>query len=1200
MGEPPALPAHLALSGRAPRQQPAVASPPLSPLVSSLLVRSPAVGSPAVRSPVAADGDQPLLSKRVSAAPLSPLPPPRPQLAPRSPVDSAGAASAGCARVAGVEYAAVFLTPDSREVLLSMLPPRHPVIRADHMTLAFKPNAAELLALPLGAQVALRVIGQSADSRAQVLAVDAPAWLPPATGSSTHVTLSLAPGVAAKEAGALLSDALERTAAGVSAVVLGGAIAPGAYEHLSDPLELTGFVGVELDSGERLFSLEELSARKLLTLTLDQAADYTAAHGAVLCEAVPVPPDMGRAPYPPAKRSHPSPPSSPANSTGAGPPPAAAPAATPPPVSGLHPPPPSARLLGLAGGPARSPAAAKPAAAGTSGALAGFWDAAEAPPAPAPATLAPSPLRGARRPRSGRSSLEEAADQGADGSQSASSSSSGDGPVVYASAVHAGDWALVAPLLEEAAVDNSGLSAVVMREGWVKDVVAHDPYQPKGVLVLLHDNTLGHVQQISDPRVAQLDGLVAGSDPLVGADADAGAAREGGARPPTGGGARVASSSGGGSKVVVKAKKHRAAGGSGGGSAGDLLLMPAATAAAAPGCDKQQLLCALSAGAGAAPGRDDQSLWREFEELQAQHGEALCSAILEGCDNDFEAAIRTIRGQDAVSPAGGSTAAVPDGWASPGSAGASSGMPASPLRSPVASRPRAPAVGAWASTPHSPAPKGWSSPPVASPAPASPPLGRAFPAAAAPLLAPAGSPTTASPLVAAAARRVAREREVAALAEAFGVALPGASELCATLAGVAPQVAIEELVRCKGDVNAAAEALLLSEPSAAAAAAGGPASPARPRLGAGDAALRALGGADPSEVLSLRRLSELLPSVAPEIALAVLRQHGGDDLAAARALTDGVEAEEAAARVVPWATPAGALGAEALQLSEEDQLSILRARGLLRDGGAGAGSGGQRQQQGPAVAPDALPPHLRLLQPPARSHEVPTAEAWGQPDGGRGYGRRSESFQGNRAQVQGQRRREAPTFCDAELARLTQEELKAKTEELRLAANTHFQSSRVLQVAASEAIRRGDEPKFAELLRRHEEEERKGKRIMTEVNRIAYRASNLDKRNVWTVDLHGMSGRAAVEVVSSQLNTLSNLVGSGGLLVQIVTGRGKHSKDGVPIVRAQVMQYLSEMGYRHELDPTNEGMVLVHLSEPSNDSSADGAGPTTSSNTTCY
>jgi hypothetical protein len=58
--------------------------------------------------------------------------------------------------------------------------------------------------------------------------------------------------------------------------------AAGAYEHFAEPLELPGIVGVELEGGERLFSLDALAARCGLDLAPEQLAAYAAAHGARL------------------------------------------------------------------------------------------------------------------------------------------------------------------------------------------------------------------------------------------------------------------------------------------------------------------------------------------------------------------------------------------------------------------------------------------------------------------------------------------------------------------------------------------------------------------------------------------------------------------------------------------------------------------------------------------------------------------------------------------------------------------------------------------------------------------------------------------------------------------------------------------------------------------------------------------------------
>eukprot|EP00878_Enallax_costatus_P022975 GHUV01024418.1.p1 GENE.GHUV01024418.1~~GHUV01024418.1.p1 ORF type:complete len:476 (+),score=74.09 GHUV01024418.1:453-1880(+) len=145
-----------------------------------------------------------------------------------------------------VMYVGVFLTPASREVLLSVVPPKHPCISADHMTLAYKPSIIQLLDYPLGVEVPLKILGHAADSRAQAAVADPPNWLPPTTSVSTHITISVAVGTKAVEAGHLVMDALQRTAltdpAGPSPA---GA---GAYVPMEEPLPLIGRLGVMVKS----------------------------------------------------------------------------------------------------------------------------------------------------------------------------------------------------------------------------------------------------------------------------------------------------------------------------------------------------------------------------------------------------------------------------------------------------------------------------------------------------------------------------------------------------------------------------------------------------------------------------------------------------------------------------------------------------------------------------------------------------------------------------------------------------------------------------------------------------------------------------------------------------------------------------------------------------------------------------------------
>jgi hypothetical protein len=178
-------------------------------------------------------------------------------------------------------YVAVFLTQESRDVLLAMVPPLHPLVTADHMTLAYKPiSMQQLLSFPLGASVQLSIIGSAADSRAQAVAADPPPWLPPTASVSTHVTISVALGAKAVEAGHLIRDALQRTAtADPAGPVVSGA---GTYQHFDEPLQLVGRLGVQvaLPSGQAVvvYSVDELAAGGHISLCRDDIDTFYSMH----------------------------------------------------------------------------------------------------------------------------------------------------------------------------------------------------------------------------------------------------------------------------------------------------------------------------------------------------------------------------------------------------------------------------------------------------------------------------------------------------------------------------------------------------------------------------------------------------------------------------------------------------------------------------------------------------------------------------------------------------------------------------------------------------------------------------------------------------------------------------------------------------------------------------------------------------------
>lgn len=96
-------------------------------------------------------------------------------------------------------YVGVFLTPEARRKLLRDFPPRHPEVRADHVTLLFKPTTEQLedmrRELGMGRRVPLRVTGVAEDDKAQALEVELPEEIARRGQRRPHVTISVAEGV---------------------------------------------------------------------------------------------------------------------------------------------------------------------------------------------------------------------------------------------------------------------------------------------------------------------------------------------------------------------------------------------------------------------------------------------------------------------------------------------------------------------------------------------------------------------------------------------------------------------------------------------------------------------------------------------------------------------------------------------------------------------------------------------------------------------------------------------------------------------------------------------------------------------------------------------------------------------------------------------------------------------------------------------
>lgn len=97
----------------------------------------------------------------------------------------------------GVVYIALFLDSQDRRRLFKTFPPEHSVKLAHHMTLWHFADGEDMRPQdpPWGKAVAVKVIAEVADNKAQALLVRPPTKFRSSSGRFPHVTLSTAPGV---------------------------------------------------------------------------------------------------------------------------------------------------------------------------------------------------------------------------------------------------------------------------------------------------------------------------------------------------------------------------------------------------------------------------------------------------------------------------------------------------------------------------------------------------------------------------------------------------------------------------------------------------------------------------------------------------------------------------------------------------------------------------------------------------------------------------------------------------------------------------------------------------------------------------------------------------------------------------------------------------------------------------------------------
>lgn len=100
------------------------------------------------------------------------------------------------------------LTPESQKLLLERVPPRHPDVKAHHMTIAFDPpleRFAHYYRQAVGKIMPIRVVGIAEDEQGQAVRVEAES-----ENENPHITISCATGVPAKYSNELLSKGWKR------------------------------------------------------------------------------------------------------------------------------------------------------------------------------------------------------------------------------------------------------------------------------------------------------------------------------------------------------------------------------------------------------------------------------------------------------------------------------------------------------------------------------------------------------------------------------------------------------------------------------------------------------------------------------------------------------------------------------------------------------------------------------------------------------------------------------------------------------------------------------------------------------------------------------------------------------------------------------------------------------------------------------
>ncbi|KAA6417051.1 MAG: hypothetical protein FRX49_12993 [Trebouxia sp. A1-2] len=154
---------------------------------------------------------------------------------------------------------------------------------------------------------------------------------------------------------------------------------------------------------------------------------------------------------------------------------------------------------------------------------------------------------------------------------------------------------------------------------------------------------------------------------------------------------------------------------------------------------------------------------------------------------------------------------------------------------------------------------------------------------------------------------------------------------------------------------------------------------------------------------------------------------------------------------------------------------------------------------------------------------------------------------------------------------------KSLADQERQALGLHSQARDTYFAAAQVAFEKGNREAAQELTGKGKEHAHLAKEARQRANQAAYDSCNVSVTNRFKVDLHGLHVEEALQVLEQHLLSLGGLGCPGGILLQVITGIGKHSTNGRPKILPAVIRYLSDAGHRFSEAVGNSGIIDVSI-----------------------